>query len=768
MTHMLSPPSTRSGRASVVTFAMVDWPMGRRSRSLLVATGLAVALAACASSPRERAAGELVAPAPSSALAPPSLPAPIASPAHEGPLAPSEARLAASGAILADVDGCEACHADVAAMWRTSAHAFASFNNPIYRASVDRLRGEVGPRASRHCGGCHDVAPLADGVMDRPVTWVGGVAAPPIEASDRRARAGVNCRTCHGIEEARPDGNGSYTLAARPIPVPREGDPDSVLRHREAVTPAPLRTEALCASCHRSFLGPGTGNPHYLAGADDVTPWQRSAYAGSRLARIDDDVPEQGCRGCHMPREEATRGDAAAKDGKVASHRFLGGHTWLAAMLGDPAQLARAQRMLEGAASIDVAAVIHARDGSRTLPADGAPVAAGEPLVLDVVVKNQRVGHRFPGGTADAQDTWIEVTVDDARGRRVAEAGTTQEATGADPTAHVLRALLAGGYGVPLFGREVNHFEALVANHTVRPRDAEVVELAFDAPAVLDEGALPLRVTARLRHRSRSLELQRAACADTRTPWGRAFAAVDALDACAPQPVTEIARAEIMLGAPLGRRPDAPADWRRLLDHARGLEHAVQERLDEARPSLERALAEVTATGSPRDRAAVLAALAHLEAHEGRTAEARRRLDEAAALAPGHPSLASLRGEALALVWRWPEAVSPLDEAARAAPRDDAAWARLAVALGSRGGDDRAALAAALSGLALQPRDPDLLRVEALALGALGDASAPAALAAYDAFRQADAAPRVRAACSAGTPGCALERNPVHVHRMRQ
>jgi tetratricopeptide (TPR) repeat protein len=332
----------------------------------------------------------------------------------------------------------------------------------------------------------------------------------------------------------------------------------------------------------------------------------------------------------------------------------------------------------------------------------------------------------------------------------------------------VLRALLAGGDGIPLLGREVARFQAPVANHTLLPRDAAVVELSFDAPATLDEGALPLRITARLRHRSRTLELQRAACADSKTSWGRAFAAIDPLDPCAPQPITEVARTEVLIGRPQPAHDGGPAGWRRLLDHAYGLQHAVQERLDEARPSLERALAELSTSGSPRDRAAVMIALAHLEAYEGRTAEALRTIDGAAALLPGHPALASLRGEALAQVWRWAEAVAPLDEAARAAPRDDAAWSRLAVALGSRGGDDRATLTAAATGLALQPRDPDLLRVEALALGALSDPSAPAALAAYEAFRPADVIPRVKAACSAKVPGCALERNPVHAHRMRQ
>lgn len=745
---------------------VIAWARMSRGTTLTLTAAL---LAGCASTPRDRESPP--APVPS-AKAAEAAPIPAVEVPRSGPLAPSEMILSEAarptGAKITGADDCESCHADVAAQWRSSAHAFASFTNPAYRASVDRFRREVGPRASRHCGGCHDVALMADGVMDRPVQMAGDVPMPPAEASDRRARNGVSCRVCHGIEEARPDGNGSYTLSARPIVLPVDGDPESVKQHKASTVLAPLRQAALCGTCHRAFLGEETGNPHFLLGQDELGQWSRSIYAGSRLARIDDEIAEKTCQGCHMPRVEAKESDAAAKDGKVASHRFPGGHTWMASMRGDADQLAAEAAQLTGAASIDVAAVIHPRDGTRSLPADGAPVTAGEPLVLDVVVRNQRVGHRFPSGTMDAQDTWIEVTIDDARGRRVAEAGTAEEKGGDDPTAHVLKAWMVGGDGVPLGGREINRFAAVAVNHTIPPRDAMVVELSFDAPEDLSS-ALPLKVTARLRHRSRTLDLQRLACADAKAPWGKAFAAADRdHDPCKPQPVTEIARSEVFLGA--GSPPSAsraPA-WRRLYDHALGLSHAVQERIDEARPSLVKALAEVTATGTPREQAMVTWSLGWLEAHEGRTGEALRQADRAEALLPGHPAIAALRGEALALVWRFREAVGPLDTAARAAPRDDGGWARLGIALGSRGGDDRGTLAAALSGLKLSPRSPDLLRVEALALRALRDPGAAAAEAAYDAFRPADAIPGVKARCSMSVPGCALERSPVHAHRMRQ
>ena len=731
----------------------------------LVALGSALlaaaSLASCSAGPGEGLPSAPSArPAASAVAAPGPTPA-AALPEPRSAVSPSRLRLVPgaepTGAWLADVDSCEACHADVAAAFRTSAHAFASFNNPLYRVSVDRFRAEVGLPGSRHCGGCHDVSLLVDGAMDRP-----------IEPTDPRARAGITCRTCHGVTETRADGNGSYTLTGAPIPPPTS-DPQSIAAHQQRVAPAPLRTAQLCGACHKAFLDEETGNERFMAGQDDLTAWMRSEYAGSRLHRIDDEVPAADCRACHMPKEEATRGDPAAKEGKVASHRFLGGHTFLSAMRGDAEQLARARAVLEGAVSVDVAAVLHA-DGSRSLPADGATVTPGERLTFDVVVRNQRVGHRFPGGTVDSHDTWVEVTVSDASGKLLAEAGGEQEASGADPTAHVLRAVLAGADGKPLLEREVNRFRGLVVNHTLAPRDAMVVEASFEAPASLSADRFPLHVVARLRHRSRTLELSRAACAESKTPRGRAFAAQSKapLDPCVPQPITEIGSSDVWIGpGSEAKQGSAKAPtWRRLYEHALGLSHAVQERLDEARPSLDRALEEVTVVGSPRERAMVHAALAQLEGLEGRTGAALAQLDKAQALLPGHPAIDTLRGEALSLVWRWDEAVAPLDRAARAAPGDDSGWTRLALALGSRG-SDREALDATARGLALQPRDQDLLRVQALALRALGSPEAEQGAAAYERHRSADFVPRVRAACSAKVPGCAEERSPVHAHAMR-
>jgi hypothetical protein len=672
-----------------------------------------------------------------------------------------------TGDTLADVDECSQCHSDVAAQWRKSAHAFASFNNPVYRVAVDKLRSDRGEKTSQFCGGCHDVALLLDGAM-----------LSTVQPTDLRAHAGITCRTCHSITAPRADGNASWDLDLSPVPIPRDGDPDSVVRHRARVAGAALRTPEMCSTCHKAFLDASTGNAHHLVGQDDASPWERSAFAGSDAARIDDEVPRKDCRGCHMPRVAATQGDPGAKNGTLASHLFLGGHTWLASMQADAELVAKAQAFLTGRVSVDVGGVRH--ESGRLELVSAAPVALvpGERAVVDVALRNLDVGHRFPGGVMDAQGTWLEVVVDDNRGVRVAEAGTDHEVSGADSTAHVLSAYMARNDGSRVELRETHQFEASVLNETIAPRDATVVGYAFVAP---DEASrYPLTVTVRLRHRSRSLELQRAACADTRSERGKAFGRAGlkkvarAIDACRVQPITDLGRAVVRLGAAPPRAPEPRAGtFARSFAYGLGLSHAVSERLDDARGPLLAALDEAEA---PRQRAMALGALAMIASKQGRTDETfglADRADAAAREAGMAPPLAMKRARAdvLASTWKLGDAASLYLDVAQHSPHDDTAWAAAATAFAGAG-DPRAALDAARRGLTIQPRDGDLLRVQAISLASPAMNADARTLAAADAAflerRTPDAAPAIRARCSANVPGCANERIPVHVHAMRQ
>lgn len=715
---------------------------------------LAVVVAAC-TGPSE--------PAPVPRPVPAAAPVPSARlPEPPAALGPALAHVAhASGAMLADVDACASCHLDVAAQWRTSAHAFASFNNPVYRVAVDRIRRERDPKTSRFCGGCHDVALLVDGAMDAEIV-----------PTDLRAHAGISCATCHSIASARSDGNGSYDLDASLIATPDEASPASRAAHRERVGRAALRTAAMCSACHKAFLDPDTGNAAHLIGQDDATPWARSPYAKSDAARIDAHVDEQDCRGCHMPRVAVSLGDPGAKNGSLASHEFLGGHTWLAAMENDPARLARTQEFLRGRISLDVGGVRH---GARRDLAGSEPIvlAPGELTTLEVVLRNLAVGHRFPGGVMDAQDAWVEVTVTDAHGRLVAQAGTDHERTGADPTAHTLSSYMAAADGSRATTRETHVFRAGVWNHTLAPRDAAVVGYAFVAPA---EG-YPLHVQARLRHRTRNLDMQRVSCEDARSDRGRTFSTVGlakvarAIDPCKAQPVTEIAETTLVLSGPMIAAPALPGDtasaaFERRIAYGLGLSHALQERLDDAR---EPYVSAGALASSPRDRAIAIGGLALVAARQGRVEETfGLARDAESSFGDTHPAMQRARAEVLATTWRLAEAAPLASDVARRAPGDDSAWASAAILLESAD-DARAALDVARIGLALQPRDGDLLRVQALAGRTLGWSVVDSDRAdeAFLARRAPDDAPGIRNACAKNVPGCANERNPVHVHTMR-
>jgi Flp pilus assembly protein TadD len=706
--------------------------------------------------PVDEAAAERPAPDPTTITA--SLPyvggrfAPALTTIGSGPVIPD-------GVELADAEVCEGCHTEVAAQWRTSAHHFASFDNPIYRASVERYREadpDQGFAQSRFCAGCHDPAVLVDGAMEQP-----------IRTDELRAHIGVTCRTCHTVESSTIDGNGSYTLSAQPLPIPRDNqDTAGIAEHKAAMGPASDQ----CASCHRAFLGPDTGHPHFLAGTDDPGPWQDSSYAGNKL-RLDTKIDERSCVDCHMPVDSGVDpklDPATDADGKLRSHRFIGGHTWLAAMRDDPDTLARAQAFLKGIASIDIAAV--EVDGARHLL--GHELARDDlqgQVSVDLVVRNLAVGHRFPGGTRDAHGTWIALRVLDASGNLLAEI--------AEDDAHILRVGVVDDQGRVQQSREVEQFRAAAFDHTIAPRDAVVVRYGFTLdPELANQGELTIE--ARLLHRSRNLELARETCEQARTPRGKAFIAGtrkllgQKIDACVDQPVTEIAKAELVFGAAgIVRESDPRPDHERLWELGMALYHQVQERLPESRSAIEQGLAALdqldpTAIADTERNAAkarLLAVLGAVVARQGRVDEALAIADRIAELRPDHPYPHLLRGRALAQVWRWEQAIPHLRLAAEVSSTSPTLASELATALGSAGRYAESFEVAA-AGLTKHPRHADLLRAQALALQALEDPRAEEALAIYFAHRSPDVAPHLGADCAELDSECARERLPVHSH----
>lgn len=254
------------------------------------------------------------------------------------------------------------------------------------------------------------------------------------------------------------------------------------------------------------------------------------------------------------------------------------------------------------------------------------------------------------------------------------------------------------------------------------------------------------------------------------------------------QPITLIAEAKVQLGAGARSTPPGPArpPWLRMYEHGMALTSVVSERLGEAAQVLEVALAATRSQGCAvaesgaapaagpgagsdpcRAEAMVLTQLGVVAARQGRSADALRLLDDARRrlVAPYPPALDAIAADALSRVWKWREAVPYARRAADVAQGSTLAWVVLARVLASSG-DDRGALAAAQRGLALAPRDADLLRTQATSLKALGSPEAPAALAAYDRFRAPDQAAELRIVCARSSARCSRERESGHTHAL--
>lgn len=689
-------------------------------------------------------------------------------PRDEGPFYPSQLRLAEGESVpvegerlahLADETLCASCHPSAAAQHRAGPHANASFGNPWYRAVVERLRTDESFRESRHCAGCHDPLLLVSGRMDRE-----------IDPADPLSRAGVTCNVCHGITAATSDGNASYVLSTADPAIPDPNVPEQVAAHRARMAPEVLRSPLLCGSCHRGFLGlEETHSGAFLSGIDELGAWRGSAWGGQNAQRVEPEpIAPTECRGCHMEPELAEPAEFAATNGTIASHRFAGGHVPLAGR--DRVQRTRVEARMRSAARIDVPGFTRA-DGTFLPLLRGDELPSGERVVLDVVVRNVGVGHRFPGGARDIRDHFLVIEVRDASGRVLGRAGD-RYARGdiEDPTVYAFRTAVLGDDGKPDLEHLVHRFRALGWDHTLGPRDAALVRYAIDIPA---DAALPLRIEAVLRARRHPLPFSRFACEASRTARARAFdrearaAGAPVLDACADELIVDVASFSTDRIERNG--------WERLYEHAMAASHDVQERLER---SLESArLALEAAPEEPLVRAAILTLEADVLARMGRRDEALETADRAERLAGPHPAIDRARGHAEAQVWRWDRAAESFGRVARSAALDTEAHRDHARALGSLALGAETLVAAA-AGLQLVPRDEQLLRSQALALGDLDpdararlgidEATVEAARRAYLRYRRSDEETQLRLMCEQTSAACARDRSPVPVIELRR
>ena len=557
---------------------------------------------------------------------------------------------------------CERCHADIAAQWATSAHRFASFNNPFYRKSVELTREKAGNKRSKFCGGCHDPAIMLAGNMEKA-----------IDPLTPESQAGLTCLACHAIDRIHDKtGNGNYNIHDQTespymFDLAKGGIArqvhDYLLKakpsvHKQRMLKPVFRESEFCLSCHKVNLDVQVNDYRWIRGQNDYDAWHNSGFAHNNPTTWYEPPVTMTCQECHMAPEPAVRGDVSAEDGKVASHRFLGVNTALPHIRGDQDTIDRIETFLkDGKLRVDVFA-IHREDGTTVLaPEQKMPVLKpGEIVQVDVVVRNVGVGHTFPGGTNDSNEGWIDFTAKVGDGL-VYQSGALRADKHVDPSSHFFQAVIVDRHGGRIVMRNALDIYTTVYANVIRPSTSDIARYRFRVPQDAEGKRIVLRADLKWRKFNRPF-----------TEF--VFEGKEVPDL----PITVIAHSDITLPVSIASQSktmptDKPEDWKRYNDYGVGLF------LDEdTRGALE--MFERVAELQPKQFDGWLnQARAYIA--DGSLQKAEEMLRKASAATPNQPRVAFFWGQLLERSGRLNEAVEAYRATLQKYPKSRDTWGRL-------------------------------------------------------------------------------------------
>ncbi|UHD15909.1 aspartate phosphatase [Thiocapsa bogorovii] len=433
---------------------------------------------------------------------------------------PALARVQSGGPIRAERlmqdEVCAECHADIAAQHAGSVHRLSSFNNPIYRFSVEETRrvllerdGAIEP--ARLCAVCHDPVPLFSGRFDDPHY------DPDM---DPGAQAGITCLTCHAITEVNsPRGNGDYSLVVPPAYPFADSDHalfKAINRQLIRAKPAfhkktllkPLhRSPEFCSTCHKVHLPEVLNRYRWLRGQNHYDSFLLSGVSGHRVDSFYyPDRATGSCNTCHMPPkasdDPAARVLADSGPKSVRDHLFAAANTAVPALLGRPPEENAARVVvLERAARVDIFGLREGAtiDGPLLAPIRPAlpRLEPGRRYLLELVVRNLGVGHELTQGTTDSNELWLDVILN-AGERLIGRSGARAADGTVDPGAYFVNAYILDRDGNRIDRRNVQDVFVALYDHQIPPGAATVVQYALRLP---DDLTAPVTVDAALRYR---------------------------------------------------------------------------------------------------------------------------------------------------------------------------------------------------------------------------------------------------------------------------
>lgn len=334
---------------------------------------------------------------------------------------------------IASAEDCLACHHDLSAQWKASAHGNAATDH-YYQALARIFVQEQGVDAARYCAACHGPVGLMQGEVDTKALQ--RVAAQPNASAyetrrldvalpmSQRASEGVTCLLCHRVAQAAAQPvNGSLTINAGALPLPTNPIAQMSLRaapyeHKSALSNAALRQAELCGACHN--LRSAAALSSSIALEPTYDEWKASPYAAKGII----------CQDCHMPPQDGRKADSSL----LGQARVHGG--WP----GAPSSLSGVSDnavLLQKATQLDIAQIDQLADR----------------LEVTLAITNSGAGHYLPTGADDLRQVWLEVVLSDGNGAMAWQSGKLNKANeldGDDPNLVRFGKVLGDAQGNPI------------------------------------------------------------------------------------------------------------------------------------------------------------------------------------------------------------------------------------------------------------------------------------------------------------------------------
>ena len=435
---------------------------------------------------------------------------------------------------------CAKCHQDTHTAWSESLHRNAA-REPFYRESADILLRTRGIEFTRHCESCHTPVALFSGALvstatgrERAMPLVSTAtgrerAMPLVSTATGRERVapftslddeGVTCSVCHSITEARLDGTGSFTLRRPALLAREDGSPiygdftdEQILAdvpgHKRAVMRPLLKSPEFCATCHKVDAPPSLNGYKHIRGFSAYDEWQQSGASRETVQPFYQRDQRTDCRGCHMPKVESAN-DRAAKQGKIASHRWLGANTAAPLFYGQYEQAKLTEAFLQAdVLDVDIFAVKREATGELIAPLspDGhncfTPLP-NEEVVAEVVVSNRNAAHSFPPEVRDLYEAWVEFEAIDAAGKTIFHSGFVK-ADGPmqgmlDESAHVYKQIILDEQSRPITRHQIWLTNIKAYDNAIPPGRSDIARFRL-RPLLVDDCGLRVGCEVTLRAR---------------------------------------------------------------------------------------------------------------------------------------------------------------------------------------------------------------------------------------------------------------------------